>query len=136
MTLVGAPIFFVFLVIFSVLVYFSADLQRTAGQFLCVVPFYLFSVFRYLQSCYRSKYFPPVPEYHVFYNANLLPCHCCRVQIRCNCSVCCRFVFLWSCSLLSSDISYPGIVLLATIIYMYVGHLLVTHSRLMGYQGI
>ena len=36
MTLVGIPIIFLNLVVFSVIVYFSAQLEQTAGQFLCV----------------------------------------------------------------------------------------------------
>ncbi|KAF8235559.1 hypothetical protein L208DRAFT_1457957 [Tricholoma matsutake] len=60
MTLVGAPIFFVFLVIFSVLVYFSADLQRTAGQFfifllfLNITSFTMQTFFRAIAAAFKS----------------------------------------------------------------------------------
>jgi ATP-binding cassette subfamily G (WHITE) protein 2 (SNQ2) len=37
MTLVGIPIFFLNLVVFSILVYFSARLQQTVGQYLYVL---------------------------------------------------------------------------------------------------
>jgi hypothetical protein len=134
MTLVGLPIFFLFLLFFSILVYFSAHLQRTAGQFLCVIHHYLFQFSLQLLHLFEvfSSCFSILRLLHFKHSSVLLLPRSKTMQLLSLWQVCVPLVVF----ITLFDVSYAGIILLAMIIYMYVKHLSVTRSTLTWCQGI